>query len=131
MRGINGQRKSTERSKLTITVIAMQLSSFPFSITDFSEVEPEMHQGITGNAEWRTITRDDIRIRLVKYSENYLADHWCSKGHIIYCVEGEMTTELEDGKTFVLQKGMIYTVGDNSDAHRSFSEKGCTLFIVD
>jgi quercetin dioxygenase-like cupin family protein len=109
----------------------MHLSPFPFSTTDFSEVEPEMHQGITGNAEWRIITRDNTRIRLVKYSENYFADHWCSKGHIIYCVEGEMTTELEDGRTFLLQKGMIYTVGDNSDAHRSFTEKGCTLFIVD
>jgi hypothetical protein len=109
----------------------MQLSPFPFSLTDFKDVEPEVHHGITGSAEWRILTRDDIRIRLVKYSENYLADHWCSKGHIIFCVEGEMVTELKDERKFLLKKGMVYTVGDNSDAHRSFSEHGCTLFIVD
>lgn len=109
----------------------MQLSPFPFSVTDFDSVEPELRQGVTGSAEWRIITRDDIRIRLVKYSENYVADHWCSKGHIIFCAEGEMTTELNDGRKFVLKKGMLYTVGDNSDAHRSYTEHGCTLFIVD
>jgi quercetin dioxygenase-like cupin family protein len=109
----------------------MKLSPFPFTITDFNSIEPEIHKGITGDAEWRILQRDDIRIRLVTYSTGYLADHWCSKGHIIYCVEGEMETELKDGRKFLLQKGMLYTVGDESDAHRSFSEGGCTLFIVD
>jgi quercetin dioxygenase-like cupin family protein len=109
----------------------MKLSSFPFSITDFDTIEPEIHNGVTGFAEWRIIAKDDVRIRLVKYSENYLADHWCSKGHIIYCIEGEMETELKDGRKFLLQKGQLYTVGDNSDAHRSYSDKGCTIFIVD
>jgi quercetin dioxygenase-like cupin family protein len=109
----------------------MKFSPFPFSITDFKSIEPEIHQGITGNAEWRILQRDDVRIRLVMYSPGYLADHWCSKGHIIYCVDGEMETELQDGRKFMLQKGMIYTVGDDSDAHRSYSANGCTLFIVD
>lgn len=109
----------------------MQLSPFPFSITDFNSIEPEIKTGITGSAEWRVMMRDDIRIRLVKYSPGYFADHWCSKGHIIYCVEGEMITELQDGRKFNLAKGQVYTVGDNSDAHRSYTESGCTLFIVD
>lgn len=109
----------------------MNLSPFPFSITDFETIEAEIHKGITGSAEWRITKRDNIRIRLVKYSANYLADHWCSKGHIVYCADGEMETELKDGRKFLLKKGMLYTVGDNSDAHRSYSENGCTLFIVD
>jgi quercetin dioxygenase-like cupin family protein len=109
----------------------MQLSPFPFSITDFSTIEPEIHNGITGHAEWRIVSRDNIRIRQVIYSPNYLADHWCSKGHIIFCVEGSMETELENGSKHVLNKGMMYTVGDNSDAHRTYSKDGCMLFIVD
>lgn len=109
----------------------MQLSPFPFSITDFSTIEPEIHNGITGHAIWRTVLRDNIRIRQVIYSPKYLADHWCSKGHIIFCAEGSMETELENGSKHVLNKGMMYTVGDNSDAHRTYSEEGCTLFIVD
>jgi quercetin dioxygenase-like cupin family protein len=109
----------------------MKLSAFPFSITEIASIEPEFHKGITGSAEWRIIARDDVRIRLVKYSANYLADHWCSKGHIIYCVDGEMETELKDGRKFLLTKGNMYTVGDNRDAHRSYTENGCTLFIVD
>lgn len=110
---------------------SMHLSPFSFSVTECDSIEPEVHHGVTGYAEWRIVHRDDIRIRLVKYSANYLADHWCRKGHIIYCVEGEMETELQDGRKFLLKKGMLYTVGDESDAHRSYSAKGCTLFIVD
>lgn len=109
----------------------MHFSSFPFSITDFKTIDAITHPGITGHAEWKIIYRDEVRIRMVTYSADYLADHWCSKGHIIFCVEGEMETELQDGRKFLLNKGLIYTVGDNSDAHRSYSKNGCTLFIVD
>lgn len=109
----------------------MKFSSFPFSVTDFARIEPVIHQGITGYAEWKIIQRDEVRIRLVTYSPNYLADHWCSKGHIIFCVEGEMETELADGRKHLLTKGLLYTVGDNSDKHRSYSKNGCVLFIVD
>ncbi|MBL0882260.1 MAG: DHCW motif cupin fold protein [Chitinophagaceae bacterium] len=109
----------------------MNIPSFSFSITDFSTIDPEIHQGLTGFAEWRILQKNDIRIRLVQYSDDYLADHWCNKGHIIFCVEGEMETELATGEKHLLKKGHLYTVGDNADAHRSYSKNGCTLFIVD
>jgi len=80
---------------------------------------------------WQTQIVNDIRIRMVEYSSGYKADHWCSKGHIILCTEGEMYTELEDGRIMKLTKGMTYFVGDNCEAHRTFSENGCKLFIVD
>lgn len=109
----------------------MKFTSFPFSVTDFANMEGEVHPGITGEATWKTFYKDDVRIRQVTYSPEYLADHWCSKGHVLFCVEGELETELEDGSKHILRKGMLYTVGDNSDAHRSFSKNGCMLFIVD
>ncbi|HEX8332246.1 MAG TPA: DHCW motif cupin fold protein [Segetibacter sp.] len=109
----------------------MNLSPFPFSTTDWSIVEPVIYTGITGIATWKTIYKDDIRIRLVEYSEGYVADHWCSKGHIIFCIDGEMETQLEDGRKYKMSKGMMYTVGDNADAHRTSTTTGCTLFIVD
>lgn len=109
----------------------MKLSAFPFSITDFADITPEIKPGITGFAEWRTFYRDDVRIRQVTYSPEYLADHWCSKGHIIFCIEGSMETELANGSKHTLSKGLIYTVGDDSDAHRTYSKQGCVLLIVD
>ncbi len=109
----------------------MQITAIPFSTTDWSEVEPTKHQGITGEATWKTIYLNDVRIRLVEYSAGYEADHWCSKGHIIFCVAGEMVTELEDGRKQPLTQGMMYTVGDNCEAHKSTSVNGCMLFIVD
>lgn len=109
----------------------MQITGIPFSTIDWSTIEPIIHEGEVGEAFWRTTYLNNIRIRLVEYSPGYLADHWCIKGHIIYCVEGEMTTELKDGRKFNMLKGMTYTVGDDCEPHRSSTIHGCRLFIVD
>lgn len=109
----------------------MELKSFPFQTLDWSTVEAEQHKGTSGTASWKIFHMGDIRIRMVEYSANYVADHWCSKGHIIFCVEGEMLTTLKDGREFSLLAGMSYHVGDNCEEHSSSSKEGCSLFIVD
>lgn len=109
----------------------MKMSSIPFGTTDWSAVEPTEHAGETGKAIWRTRTFGDIRVRLVDYTPGYLADHWCEKGHILMCLEGELDTELKDGRRFVLKPGMSYQVADNAEPHRSQTAVGARLFIVD
>ena len=109
----------------------MQLVDIPFSTIDWSRVEQTEHKGASGMAYWRTQNFGSIRVRMVEYTPGYLADHWCSKGHIIFCVEGQIVTELEDGRIFTLKAGMSYVVADNADPHRSSTEIGAKLFIVD
>lgn len=109
----------------------MKLSNIPFGTTDWSALEPTEHQGLTGVAYWRTQQFDTIRVRMVEYSANYLADHWCQKGHILLCLSGELHTELDDGRTFTLTAGMSYQVADQAEAHRSSTSTGAHLFIVD
>lgn len=112
-------------------IITMKMNHIPFGLTDWSTIEPTTHQGETGVAYWRTQQFDTIRVRMVEYSAGYLADHWCSKGHILLCLEGELITELDDGRTFTLTAGVSYQVADQAEAHRSYSPKGAKLFIVD
>jgi len=109
----------------------MQMSDIPFGTTDWSAVERTEHKGETGTAYWRTCNFGTIRVRLVEYTPGYLADHWCSKGHILFCLEGELHTELEDGRKYILKPGMSYQVADNAEAHRSYTAIGAKLFIVD
>ncbi|MDR3411901.1 MAG: DHCW motif cupin fold protein [Formivibrio sp.] len=109
----------------------MQMSDIPFGTTDWSKIERTEHQGERGLAYWRTQHFGHIRVRMVEYTPGYLADHWCTKGHILLCMEGELHTELEDGRTFTLTAGMSYQVADNAEAHRSFTHTGAKLFIVD
>ncbi|CAB3873710.1 DHCW motif cupin fold protein [Achromobacter ruhlandii] len=109
----------------------MKMSNIPFGTTDWSEVETTEHPGDSGMAYWRTRQFGDLRVRMVEYTPGYLADHWCSKGHILLCLEGELHTELEDGRTFVLTPGMSYQVADQAEPHRSSTATGATLFIVD
>ncbi|WP_206951239.1 DHCW motif cupin fold protein [Trinickia acidisoli] len=109
----------------------MKMSDIPFGVTDWSDVESETHPGDSGTALWRTRQFGDIRVRRVEYTPGYLADHWCVKGHILYVLEGELHTELEDGRRFVLKAGQSYQVADGAEPHRSSTPVGATLFIVD
>ena len=109
----------------------MQISNIPFGTTDWSKIEATEHKGETGLAYWRTQKFGNIRVRWVEYTPGYLADHWCVKGHILLCTEGELQTELEDGRRFTLTAGMSYQVADNAEPHRSYTAIGAKLFIVD
>lgn len=109
----------------------MKMENIPFGITDWAQIEAERHPGDSGFALWRVAKFGDIRVRMVDYSPGYVADHWCIKGHILLCLKGEMVTELEDGRTFVLTPGVSYQVADDAEAHRSTTREGATLFIVD
>jgi hypothetical protein len=85
-----------------------------------------------GTSHLRTFTIGDLRVRLVKYTAGYLADHWCDLGHVLYVIEGQLDTELRDGRNFKLLPGMSYQVSDHGDAaHRSSTPTGAKLFIVD
>lgn len=109
----------------------MKMNDIPFATTDWSGVERTEHGGETGLAYWRTRNFDDLRVRMVEYTPGYLADHWCEKGHILLCLEGELHTELKDGRNFILTPGMSYQVADQAEAHRSSTSVGAKLFIVD
>jgi len=109
----------------------MKMTDIPFGLTDWSEIECTEHKGEKGIARWRTREFGAIRVRMVEYSPGYQADHWCSKGHILLCLEGELHTELSDGRKFTLTPGVSYQVADHAEPHRSYTGTGAKLFIVD
>jgi len=109
----------------------MKISAIPFGTTDWGDVSATEHKGETGIATWRTRQFGDIRVRMVDYTPGYLADHWCEKGHIILCLDGQLDTELADGRVFTLTPGKSYQVADGAEPHRSSTKLGAKLFIVD
>ena len=110
----------------------MKLPELVFTIADWSAVPTTEHPGETGMALWRTVSAGDLRVRMVEYTPGYLADHWCDRGHVLLVLDGELETELRDGRKFKLTAGMSYQVSDFGDAaHRSSTRAGCRLFIVD
>jgi quercetin dioxygenase-like cupin family protein len=109
----------------------MNIDGVPFGVTDWSSVAETTHPGSPGFATWRTVQAGNVRVRLVTYSPGYVADHWCSRGHILFVLEGILVTELQDGRTFTLTSGMSYQVSDDVAPHRSSTAAGARLFIVD
>jgi hypothetical protein len=107
------------------------MSHFNFQTIDLNLIPATEHSGTTGIAVWRTLQLEGLRIRRVDYSKGYLADHWCKKGHLVYCLEGEFVSELDNGQQFKLSQGMTYIVSDDLSSHRSFSENGVKLLIID
>lgn len=109
----------------------MEMKDIPFGVTDWSRIEATVHPGESGKAVWRTQQFGAVRVRMVEYSPGYRADHWCEKGHILLCLDGELHTELADGRRFTLKPGMSYQVADGAEPHRSATDSGARLFIVD
>lgn len=105
--------------------------TIPFQTIDWDSIPKTEHNGETGMAYWQTILVDGLRIRMVEYSEGYVADHWCQKGHIVHCLEGEFVNELDNGKSQIISKGMSYIVSDDLSSHRSSTHTGAKLLIVD
>lgn len=109
----------------------MIIDAVPFMTTDWSAVPETTHPGETGTAWWRTVEVGNIRVRMVRYSAGYLADHWCERGHVLLVMTGELETELKDGSVHRMGPGMSYQVANGAAPHRSRTAPGATLFIVD
>ena len=109
----------------------MKLEAIPFGTTTWANLPVTEHAGMTGTALWRTQQFGDLRVRMVEYTPGYFADHWCSKGHVLLVVKGELRTELADGRSYTLHEGTSYQVADGAEPHRSSTVTGATLFIVD
>lgn len=109
----------------------MNKNPISFQVIDWNQIPTTTHPGTSGKATWQTHQLPGLRIRIVRYSPGYLADHWCQKGHIVHCLEGEFTSELQDGRTVHLTKGQTYVVSDDQSSHRSKTEKGVIMLIID
>ncbi|MFT5726574.1 MAG: putative cupin superfamily protein [Desulforhopalus sp.] len=109
----------------------MSDKNIPFQTIDWSKVDKTEHRGETGVAYWQTLQFDGLRIRIVEYSAGYVADHWCEKGHIVHCLEGEVINEQKDGISSVLTPGTSYVVSDDLSSHRSVTKNGVKLMIID
>ena len=107
------------------------MTNIPFQTIDWTNLPREEYRGETGSAFWQTIQFAGLRLRMVEYTQGYVANHWCRKGHIVHCMEGEFTSELEGGEQFLLSKGMTYVVSDELSTHRSTTKNGVRLLIID
>ena len=104
----------------------------PFTSTHWERERPAEHKGETGTSYWRTCEAGNIRVRMVEYSPAYTSDHWCSRGHVLLVLEGEVEIELKDGQKFKLAAGMSFQVSDDEEnPHRASTETGAKVFIVD
>jgi len=109
----------------------MSNKNIPFQTINWSDIPKTEYKGETGIAYWQTTQFEGLRIRIVEYTKGYVADHWCQKGHIVHCLDGEFVSELQDGKEFILTKGSTYVVSDGLSSHRSISKDGVKLMIID
>lgn len=109
----------------------MNSTNIPFQTIDWSTVPTTEHRGETGTAYWQTLQFDGLRVRIVEYSPGYKADHWCSKGHIVHCLEGKVVNEQQNGSSSTLTPGDSYVVSDELSSHRSTTATGAKLLIID
>lgn len=105
--------------------------NIPFQAINWDQVEKIQYYGEMGIATWQTLDFDGLRIRIVEYSPNYKADHWCQKGHIVHCLEGSFICRHQDQRIFEFNRGMTYIVSDSLSSHLSISKNGAKILIID
>lgn len=109
----------------------MDAKNILFQTINWDQIPREEYKGERGFATWQTVQYEGLRIRIVNYSEGYIADHWCQKGHIVHCLEGEFVSEMKSGEKYHLRAGMSYVVSDEVSSHRSLTKDGVRLLIID
>ncbi len=109
----------------------MNKSAIPFQTIDWDSIPKVEYKGERGSAWWQTVEFGGLRVRIVEYSAGYVADHWCQKGHLVHCLQGEFVTEQQTGEAMTLTEGMTYIVSDDLSSHRSVAEKDVKLLIID
>ena len=67
------------------------------------------------------------------FTINFGPQHPAAHGvlRLVLELDGELVTDLKDGRSFKLAPGMSYQVADDDGEHRSHTDKGARLFIVD
>src|SRR5262245_47701316 len=108
----------------------MQISKSPMVVTDWSNVTAVDSPGESGFARRRIQPFGDIQVRLIEFSPGYRED-WCTKGHLLLCLDGEMEIELQCGKKYLVRAGSSFQVGDGEPPHRKITTNGCAVFVVD
>jgi hypothetical protein len=110
----------------------MKIQDIPIAAIDWSSIPALVQNGETGTAVCRTQDLGDVRIRLVRYSAGYKADHSCNKGHIIHVLDGSLVIEHEDETRTVLGPCTSWHAPDEQGSpHRVICESGADVFIVD
>ena len=71
----------------------MKLNNIPFAPNDWASIPREEKSAEAGQAFWRTQTFGGVRVRMVEYTPGYVSEHWCTKGHVLLCLSGELHTD--------------------------------------
>jgi hypothetical protein len=110
----------------------MKLENIPIAAIDWASVPAVAQAGETGTVTARTRKVGDIQLRLIDYSGRYKADHWCSKGHILHVIAGNLIIEYEDRSRTALTAGTTWHAADGAaPAHRVLCNAGASVLIVD
>ena len=109
----------------------MELKNINTSPIDWDNINPVETKGETGINISREINLDNIRLRISEYSVNYKSAEWCNKGHIIHCIEGEMTIHLKSGNSIKLAAGYSLVLGENDSHIGVTGNSSAKIFIVD
>jgi quercetin dioxygenase-like cupin family protein len=109
----------------------LKIDGIPFANIVWAEQPRSEIPGEAGITISRTVQQGDLRVRVVEFSPGYLADHWCPKGHVVFVLEGTLTSDLDDGRSFTTSAGSCFVVGDNDGRHRARTDTGAKVFIVD
>jgi hypothetical protein len=80
----------------------------------------------------RVCEKDGKRLRLAKFSREFIEADWCTNGHIGYVVEGEFEIDFDGHiEAFGQGDGLYIPAGDKHKHKAKVLSETATLFLVE
>lgn len=109
----------------------MEISILKNQKIDWALIESEKIEGETGFILSQTKDFGAFKIRKLSFSKNYIADHWCEKGHIIEVKKGILIIEYHDGNFEEINAGNLIVIGDNLNSHKAKTIIETEVLLID
>lgn len=79
---------------------------------------------------YKAYVKGNQRVRLVEFTEEFIEDDWCTKGHIGYILEGSISIDF-NGRLFIFRVGDGFFIPEGEESkHKGKISKGEKALII-
>ncbi len=96
-------------------------------IVKFKDLEWEVP---TKGVRQKTLKQNTQQVRLLEFSDQLLEEEWCTKGHIGYVLEGELSIDFKGKVVHYVKGDGLWIMPGEKYGHKALIAKGKSALLV-
>ena len=78
----------------------------------------------------KVILREKQKLRLLRFSDDFVEEHWCTNGHIGFVVDGEMTIDFNGSSSHYKKGDALWIESGEAEKHKVLIAKGKFVELI-